>query len=366
MKNVHIISKASPAELPPIINVALTFKNLGYNVVVFTQNTEEKILAFLEDSNITIKNLVNPSQTGRFSKFKHWVLFRVYIEKYKKEIERSDLIWISGADTIISLYKINFRNKNIFLQINELHEDDKVYWFFLKKIIPFFKKIIVASVERAAMYQVWFKLKTKPSVFPNKPYQFDFDRVEITKTIENYLYIIKTEKDKGKKIIIYQGFLGKDRDFSTLISVIEKRKNEFALVLMGSDYGMLNNYLKIFPEIIYIPQINAPQHLLITQHCDIGILNYLPISLNNIFCAPNKIWEYSNFGLVMIGNDIPGLTVLMKENIGVTCDIATALECDEALNIVINNFEEMNANSKKFFKENDLNSILLNIVDNEN
>ena len=32
--------------------------------------------------------------------------------------------------------------------------------------------------------------------------------------------------------------------------------------------------------------------------------------MNNAFCAPNKIYEYTAFGKPVIGNDIPGLKQL--------------------------------------------------------
>ena len=61
---------------------------------------------------------------------------------------------------------------------------------------------------------------------------------------------------------------------------------------MGRDLGPLKKYMEILSDLIYIPQIPSPQHLFVTSIAYIGILVYDPISLNQIFCAPNKIFEY--------------------------------------------------------------------------
>jgi glycosyltransferase involved in cell wall biosynthesis len=59
--------------------------------------------------------------------------------------------------------------------------------------------------------------------------------------------------------------------------------------------------------LIAIPYAAAPRHLEVTSHAHIGLAFYSPVSLNNVFCAPNKVWEYAGFGLPILGNNIPGL-----------------------------------------------------------
>lgn len=67
-----------------------------------------------------------------------------------------------------------------------------------------------------------------------------------------------------------------------------------------------------------LPYITAPYHLEVTSHAFIGILIYAPVygtftsPLNSIYCAPNKLYEFSHFGIPMIGNNIPGLNTLLK------------------------------------------------------
>ena len=90
-----------------------------------------------------------------------------------------------------------------------------------------------------------------------------------------------------------------------------------------------------------------------TQAAHIGIANYDFSNLNNVFCAPNKIYEYSGFGIPMLANDIPGL----KNTVG----NAGAAECMELkANNIINAIQNIEAdydtyseNAKKFFAGTD-------------
>lgn len=91
----------------------------------------------------------------------------------------------------------------------------------------------------------------------------------------------------------------------------------------------------------------------ITSYAHIGIVFYRNDALNKVFCAPNKIYEYSGFGIPMLANDIPGL----KNTVG----NAGAAECMELkANNIINAIQNIEAdydtyseNAKKFFAGTD-------------
>ncbi|KAA6307134.1 hypothetical protein EZS27_041199, partial [termite gut metagenome] len=45
----------------------------------------------------------------------------------------------------------------------------------------------------------------------------------------------------------------------------------------------------------------------------IGIVSYAFDDLNHVFCAPNKTWEYTGFGIPMLGNNAPGHLKIKKQ-----------------------------------------------------
>lgn len=75
--------------------------------------------------------------------------------------------------------------------------------------------------------------------------------------------------------------------------------------------------------------------------------------LDKVFCAPNKIYEYSGFGIPMLANDIPGL----KNTVG----NAGAAECMElksnnivhAIQKIEEDYDTYSENAKKFFAGTD-------------
>lgn len=94
---------------------------------------------------------------------------------------------------------------------------------------------------------------------------------------------------------------------------------------MGRESDYLHELQKEYPNgFEYLGFIKPPHHLAIQKYCDIGILTYVSDtgSINPIFCAPNKIFEYARLGMPMLCNDIPGLKYTVESSdMGYCCDI---------------------------------------------
>jgi glycosyltransferase involved in cell wall biosynthesis len=57
----------------------------------------------------------------------------------------------------------------------------------------------------------------------------------------------------------------------------------------------------------------------ILRICDLGVLMYPFEGLNNIYCAPNKLFEYAQAGLPVLATDQPPLSkILAKYDVGVS------------------------------------------------
>ena len=67
----------------------------------------------------------------------------------------------------------------------------------------------------------------------------------------------------------------------------------------------------------------------------IGVLSYFPRSgsigrtLNPLYCAPNKIFEYSKYGIPMISNDVPALRYSYMEFHCATVSISSCCREDD-------------------------------------
>ena len=197
----------------------------------------------------------------------------------------------------------------------------------------------------------WWNLDKVPYVFPNKPYCQDRKRY-VKPSSEKTKNII--EKIKDKEIILYQGILQNTDELLSLAHALNKYEKKYYLVLMGIDkYNGVKKIKEIYPKTIYIEYVPAPLHLEITSYAKIGIAYYRDDSLNKIFCAPNKIYEYAGFGIPIICNDVPGLenTVGMNE-----AGICTKLETNnivKALEKIDNNYAYYSKNATKMFEKTD-------------
>ena len=132
---------------------------------------------------------------------------------------------------------------------------------------------------------------------------------------------------KCTKFLIYQGYFSPDRCLKEVMEGFALVPHEhIGLIMMGDGVDLkykteLTAIAKKDHRIVIIPHIPPPQHLNITQGCHGGILLYAPTNLNNIYCAPNKLYEYSYYGLGMIMPSYPGLEQInQKYSLAELCD----------------------------------------------
>ena len=138
---------------------------------------------------------------------------------------------------------------------------------------------------------------------------------------------------------------------------------------MGNDTLYRKKLCEMFPEIAYIPFVRPPYHLYITKNAHVGLLPYIAkryahySSLNALYCAPNKIFEYAACGLPMIGSDVPGLYYpFMQYHIGYTTENQSSSEIASILERIDENYDEMVANCHSFYNSVDMDSIVSNIL----
>ncbi len=128
-------------------------------------------------------------------------------------------------------------------------------------------------------------------------------------------------------------------------------------------YDGINAIKNIYKDTIYLGFFPAPTHLQITSYAHIGVANYDYSSLNNLFCAPNKIYEYAGFGIPILGNDVPGLQYTIgTARAGVCADFLNRKSIIDALMEIEENYTEYSKNAVKFYESNDNLEIMKKIV----
>lgn len=358
--NIIYIHKDLFHKRSPVISTVLTIKELGHDVTLITEGISEYWKDELSTKGINYYEIKSNKTNIAISKILSYKLFKYKAYKIIDSLyDRNTLLWIEGAQTIFALgRKLNDYKFN--LQIQELHEKFPWQLKAISKVINNAKNVFMPEYNRACIYQCWFKLQKRPIVLPNKPY---FIPNHNQLLILQKKYSKELELFKSKKIILYQGHIHKERDLTPFIRAINQLDDDYRLVLLGQDHDMFNSYQKVSNKVVHIDYITAPDYLVFTSACYIGIVSYDPLQLNTAFCAPNKIYELGAFSKPIIGNDIPGLRTILDNKAGIL------VEDDEFS--IINGFKAIEQNyllysegSKHLFDRIDTKEIIKNSFTN--
>ncbi|HHX70389.1 MAG TPA: glycosyltransferase family 4 protein [Gallicola sp.] len=349
MKIVYI-HRASFEKRPPVISTVINLLKLRHKVILITTNITPDLKFYIENLGGVVE--IAP-YTIKHNKFKVLITLFDYRKKVanilKKYDPKNHVLWIEGNYTILALQGMIDRYKYIF-QIQELHKN-KLQFYSIKRYISKALLVFMPEYNRAYFYKILFKLKSLPIVLPNKPY-FVPSTNELNKLRLKYSNYISLFEDK--KIILYQGLISEERDLSPFMKAFNKLDSSYSVVLLGKDYGVLEQYKKLCPRLIHIPYINAPDYLLFTSMAYIGIVTYVGDTLNNAYCAPNKIFEYSAFSVPMIGNSIPGLKYAFLEyDLGEIVIENNENSILEAINKISFRYSDYSKNANRLYNEVD-------------
>ncbi|RII83395.1 glycosyltransferase [Neopusillimonas maritima] len=139
------------------------------------------------------------------------------------------------------------------------------------------------------------------------------------------------------KIILFQGWMSKQRGLQNLVRALAAMPNEIVLVFMG--YGEAKpELLEIAIDLGCVDRVYfkdaVPQAELLywTASADVGVIPYQAIDLNNYFCSPNKLFEFIQASLPILANDLPYLReVVFGEGFGVVSSLDSPEEYSESL-----------------------------------
>lgn len=312
-KKVIYVVKSDLHYYPPCVSQIRLLNQLGVNVEVWFGSSNESALNIFDHENIPYECIGEKfERKGTFRKILSWYDFRKRIKLRLKNMEtearKLTVFWFGTTETVIPLIGY-VKSLNYIVTSLELLDDKKnrIKRKLFGKIASRSKAVISCEETRSYIMRYWYSLNNLPYTLPNKPFS-----LEVKKNTRPSCTQTKTaiEKIKDKKFIIYQGIFQNIDYLSALAQALKIMNSDYYLVLMGFDIrnGKTVEKLKdIYDKVIHIESLPAPLHLEVTSYARIGIAFYDGTTLNKAFCAPNKIYEYSGFGIPVLANNIPGL-----------------------------------------------------------
>lgn len=367
--------------MPPTITLINMLVELGYDILYITIYPDEYYDNF-DKAHVTNVSIFHKDiQILKYAKtrilksiaFRIDVLIKKIIAHFtgnviNKTLKKDDILWVVNELTVIyggAHFLKRYKGRYIFT-IYELH----LPGFFsrnIKKAAKYAAVNVVPEYNRSHMQKHFFKLKERPLVLPNKPGNHP-EQKNLDVGIEEVDHKLKAIKEAGKKIVLYMGILDKERPLEAFIEAIDKVKDKYELVLMGNESEYLKKLQAKYPgKFTYMGFHKPPAHLNIASHADVGLLVYVSenskFGLNVMYCAPNKIYEYTGFGMPVITNDVPGLYYTVEMNkLGCCIDLNDKNQIEECLQKISMNYTEFAKNATNFYNSLDIKEGICNIL----
>ena len=184
-------------------------------------------------------------------------------------------------------------------------------------------------------------LRRKPLLLPNIP----FDLKPKNTQIPEIIHVLKKEY---KIILLYQGLIDfEKRCLHELLKALAKTNPSVNLVIMPSPVSLASEIqkLKALAEVLeitnrfhFIPSMPSPFHLAVIKMADVGIGLYRPTSLNQVYAAPNRLYEFTSLGVPVILPNYPvfeSLSYKYPHGI-ISVNPESSLEISEAINSLVN------------------------------
>lgn len=327
---IYIVLKEDIVKFPPVQSLLRVLAELKMEVYHVGSFSDPDGKADLKKMGVNfIEAPYYDVHAGKLTKLRRQFSFKRFVKAYlgRQNLDKDDLIWLIQTETIyllgslakrynVLLHPLEFKVPKVGLRYRLLSP-----MINLKQVYRNASKVVCCEYNRAHITKGLFSLDTLPYILPNKPYidERALQNVpeKIAAKVDSYC-----SKWRGRKAILYQGiFYSNERKLEEFCEAISLLPDDFVLVAMGSGDSSYDELKSRYEgdRIIFLPFIKPPYHLLVTQAAYIGVLSYFPLPkdygtvINPIYCAPNKIYEYSKYGKPMISNDIPGLHYIFRE-----------------------------------------------------
>lgn len=188
------------------------------------------------------------------------------------------------------------------------------FWYTLESfVVPRANLVIAANPERAEIMAEHYRLKCSPTYMRNIPEPREVTSEQRKAALQTYPMLQRTSSDD--RIILYQGDVSLSRGLDRFVEALNYLPSNTRLVIAGAgpDLGRLVDLAKDHIKngrFVALGRVSFDTLPAVTQLADIGIVTYPYDGLNNIYCAPNKIFEYVQAGLPVISTDQPPLKKL--------------------------------------------------------
>ncbi|MCA1801081.1 MAG: glycosyltransferase [Rhodothermaceae bacterium] len=255
---------------------------------------------------------------------------------------RADIIHAHDLDTLLPAWRyarsrgipLVYDSHELYLESTGLRgrRMNRAVWSAIERMLIHRADSVITVCDSIAGYlQEFYKLDRKPEVIRNFAASQNTDAVTKVKIPVQ----VQELRSRVPYLAIYQGVLREGRGLDLITDVIQDAAN-WGLVICGSGPMTDELSLKIAglqSEYRIVMTGQLPHNVLsgVTGIADAGFCYIEPISLSYRFALPNKLSEYIQAGVPVIGSDLPEIRHLIDEHhAGYVC--STREQIIQALN----------------------------------
>lgn len=271
-------------------------------------------------------------------KWRFLQMMRIFSKKLKHI--RADVVHAHDLDTLLPAWLYaRIRGIPLIYDSHELYLEstglqgrwlNQAVWAVLERVLIHRTAAVITVCNSIALYlKSNYKLKNEPVVIRN------FSSAGAERDVSELPYRIQEFRTRIPYMCIYQGVLRKGRGLSLIPDIIAGNEN-WGAVLCGDGpmkAALQEQIAGLGLEDRVILAGLLPHNLLasVTAVADAGFCFIEPVSLSYRFALPNKLSEYVQARIPVIGSNLPEIAQIIDEyQIGFVCndetDISEALK----------------------------------------
>jgi|GEM_PF-2603440 len=314
-------------ELPPLLTSAACMANEGAIVRVFSSSSSPECSKYLREHRVQVS--VQGNSRSPRSRLKRFAVRANLGARLLREIRgfRPDCIWYHSHDAMkYGLVPGALRSKLLVAHAHEMCDNFPLLRRIQSIILRTADLVITPEINRAWILKQQARTDAPFFIVPNRQLE-DMYPDPLEGAITQAIYLENGGALSCKRFLLYQGAFFRDRCIPEIVQAFRMLKDpQTGLILLGYDpYSARNRAMIPLAEgdnrIVFVPRLAPPRHMLVTKGSFGGILCYAPRSLNNVYCAPNKLFEYAQYGLGLVLPDYPGIAAINQEyGLGYVCN----------------------------------------------
>lgn len=288
------------------------------------------------EESLLIKSFKIREKNNPLFNFLSLIFFNFLISKEMLKLEY-DVIICRELSTLLAgfIYKKNRKDSRLVYDSNELsigthHGIKKFIWRIFEQFLISKCDLIIHAEKNRMIY------------FSNLYKNFIKNKKQIV--VENIIEFNPKINTKSVQVkLLYFGVIGHERNIEEIIEVFRELK-DYKIDLIGFGTKKYIENLKSFIAKDNISNVSILEPISDNSIFDkfdnynIGIAFYPNTSLNNWYCAPNKVYQYLQCNMAILTTNNPGLVDLIeKYKIGYYIDEITPNKIKHAINFIVRN-----------------------------